>query len=151
MCCSGKHRPRLLWRTQTEINFPQIDAKITALHHLQHIQNCAVIWAKMCHKHEEDIWKLSQDMMRFQNSKREIQRGKSMSWMDTFKGQKYEEIKVATWIDSWSKTEWNGKAPILREQWITSDVLGVRAKYKKASGVRIRAADDASPLHSGVI
>lgn len=45
---------------QREINFPQIDAKITALYHLQRVQNCAF----MCCKHEEDIWKLSWDMMR---------------------------------------------------------------------------------------
>lgn len=32
-------------------------------------------------------------MMRFQNGKKEILSAKSMLWMDTFKGQKYEENK----------------------------------------------------------
>lgn len=41
--------------------------KTTALHHLQHIQNCALTRTEMCCKHGED-------MMRFPNSKRDSER-----------------------------------------------------------------------------
>ena len=131
MCCSGKRSPRLWWM-QTEINFPQIDAEITALHHLWHIQNCAVIVTKICCKHGDDTWKLSEDTMRFQNSERKIRKGKWKLWMETFKKQKYEEMKVAKQIDIWSKTELNRRGTISQELWITNYVLGIQAKYKKA-------------------
>ncbi len=132
MCCSGKRSPRLLRWMQTEINLPQTDAKKTALHHLQHIRKCADIRTQMCSKHEED-------MMRLQNSNREIQRGP----ISAVKGHIQ---RIGIWENKSGSINRYLRQNRMKQEGsdITGavkrcgDVPGIRAKQKKATALQIQ-------------